>query len=119
MQNDFVVWLGPTAMATIVVAFIQVFMKLRDNRAARRLGLDQGFLARYSEDVKWINIYRHQAEVHMEWDQDMRMGQVTLQVAVNRLEEQLGVETTRFDPIRKAPPLFPSLDSEDDVNAHT
>jgi len=118
MGNDFVVWLGPTAMATIVVALIQVVMKIRDNRAARRLGLDQGFLTRYSDDARWINAYRHAAERHMGWDQDRRMGEITLQIAVNRLEAQQGLPMTKFDPIPPAPSLFPTMEDEQDSNAH-
>jgi hypothetical protein len=114
MALDITQLIGSGGAVVLAVTAIQFLQKLRDNRAVRRMGLDQQFQTRYSGDVKWINAYRSCAERHGWWDQDMRMANIQKDVAINRLEEKLGMELTKFEPVPPAPPLFPQLDDSGD-----
>jgi hypothetical protein len=112
-------FLGNGAITVFILALVGLYQKLKENKTTLRAGLEAREQARNERDAKWIDLYRSAAEAHMEWDQDMRASNVTLQVAVNRLEAGAGQPLTKFEPIKKAPPLFPqSMDPTPAHDAH-
>jgi hypothetical protein len=112
MDSDLAKLLGPGAITVILTLIIQFVLKMRENKHARAIGIDAAYIGRSKDDARWVAAYRHNAEAHVDWDQDMRQGQLNLQYAVHRLEERIGEPLTQFPPIPKAPPLFPALDDD-------
>ena len=106
--NTIQLLMGNGAVTIFLIALLGLYQKLRENKTTLRAGLEAREQQRNERDANWIDNYRSAAEAHMEWDQEMRSSNVHLQVAVNRLEERSGAPLTRFDPIPKAPPLFPA-----------
>jgi hypothetical protein len=110
--------LGPGGAVVVTVTVLQVVQKIKENRAARRMGLDAQFQARYAGDVMWINAYRSCAELHGRWDVEVRITDERKNNAINRLEEKLGMVPTKFEPLATPPPLFPQLDDHGNPIAH-
>lgn len=111
MENDTVqILLGNGAITVLILAGIQLVQKMRENRTVLRTAYETREQRRYEQDAHWVASYRAAAEAHLEWDQDMRISNVTLQAAVNRLEERAGGPLTKFEPLPKAPPLFPPIE---------
>ena len=119
MAIEFTDILGPGGAVVVTVTVLQVIQKIKENRAARRMGLDAQFQARYAGDVMWINAYRACAELHGRWDTDVRIRDDRKSAAINRLEERLGISITVFEPLDDPPPLFPQLDEHGNPIART
>ena len=105
---DFPTLFGQGAITVILLALVQVFLKLRENRSTLRLGAEVALAQRNADDAAWIHSYRHAAEMHLDYDNEMR-GQVSqLRYTVNQLEKGQGLQPTNFGALPKAPPLFPT-----------
>jgi type IV secretory pathway TraG/TraD family ATPase VirD4 len=92
--------LGSSAVVALVLAVIRGSQKIYENRFQARREDERG-------EMSWASEYRAAAELHLEWDGEMRGARMQHEMLINELRIKLGMDPVDFPPPRPAPPLFP------------
>lgn len=108
MENNTVqILLGNGALTVTIVALIQLYQKLRDNRTTLRTGLEAREQMRNDNDRSWINAYRSAAEKHLKYDSEVLQVVSEMRYEIQQLRREQGHPPASFSPLPIAPPLFP------------
>ena len=99
--------LGNGAVTLFLLALLNLYQKIRENKTTLRSGLEQREQERNRRDAWRATVMQSLAEAHLPWDQDMRTGMFELRYEVNKLRQENGEEPRAWTPIPPAPPLFP------------
>jgi len=99
--------LGNGAVTLLILAAVQLFQKLRDNRTTLRAGLESREQMRNERDASWINAYRAAAEKHLKYDADVLRVVSEMRFEIQQLRREQGHPPAEFSPLPDAPPLFP------------
>ena len=100
--------LGNGAVTLFLLALLNLYQKIRENKTTLRSGLEAREHERNTRDAHRAAAMQALAEAHLPWDQDMRTAVFELRYEVNMLKQSNGEEPRVWTPIPPAPPLFPS-----------
>lgn len=102
-----------TAIGVVVAAIISTVIGLVVARQSARANDTKRDLDQSNRNERWSAKYRANGEAHLSWDSDRASDIRELRFLVNQLQALAKVDVTVFEPIPKAPAIFPTFEDQD------